>query len=102
MASQIAEPLHPDLAEKLKQVRAKRGFNANDWIEKKSQMFNDYMQKCGLKACLVNVSGGIDSSVTLALLKHAQKMANSPIQRVVGKLSNYDRIYSFPSGFDCI
>jgi hypothetical protein len=36
----------------------------------------------GLKACVVSVSGGVDSAVTLALCKHAQAMPNSPLQKV--------------------
>lgn len=36
----------------------------------------------GLKACVVSVSGGVDSAVTLALCKHAQSMPNSPIVKV--------------------
>jgi NH3-dependent NAD+ synthetase len=32
----------------------------------------------------VSISGGIDSSVTLALMKHAQQKKDSPLQRVIG------------------
>lgn len=41
-------------------------------------------RKAGLKACLVSVSGGVDSAVTLALMKHAQKRQGSPIEKVLG------------------
>ncbi len=41
------------------------------------------MKKCGLKACTVSLSGGVDSAVTLALMKHASKMEGSPIERVL-------------------
>ena len=34
--------------------------------------------------CSVSVSGGIDSAVTLGLMKHAMEMKDSPIKRVLG------------------
>lgn len=40
------------------------------------------MKKCGLKACVVSVSGGVDSAVTLGLMKYASEMKDSPIQKV--------------------
>lgn len=46
-------------------------------------MLNEYMSRCGLKACVVSLSGGVDSACTLALLKHAQRTEGSPIERVV-------------------
>lgn len=45
-------------------------------------MFNTYMCECGLKACVVSVSGGIDSAVTMALMSHAKRQENSPIEKV--------------------
>lgn len=73
-----------DFQELLERLRAKRAFKVEDWIEKKCEMFNDYMRKCGLKACVVSVSGGVDSTCTLALVLHAQKQQNSPIQKILG------------------
>lgn len=78
------EKLIPELVEKLHEVRKARNFNAREWSDQKADMFNDYMRKAGLTACLVSVSGGVDSSVTLALMVHAQKRPNSPIKRVIG------------------
>lgn len=40
------------------------------------------MRQCGLKACVVSVSGGIDSAVTFALMSHAKKQEGSPIEKV--------------------
>lgn len=84
MNKPAAETLHPDLVRKLGEVRAKRNFNAKEWVAQKSEMFNNYMRKAGLKACLVSVSGGVDSAVTLALMTHAKEQKDSPIQRVLG------------------
>jgi hypothetical protein len=41
------------------------------------------MRKCGLSACVVNLSGGVDSAVTLGLMHRAATMEGSPIKRVV-------------------
>jgi NAD+ synthase (glutamine-hydrolysing) len=41
------------------------------------------MTKSGLSAAVVSLSGGIDSSATLGLLKRAQKEPNSPIKKVL-------------------
>lgn len=76
--------LHADLLKKLSEYRAKRAFNPEEWSNQKCQKLNDYMKKWGLKACTVSVSGGVDSAVTAALCRHAQKMEGSPIQRIVG------------------
>lgn len=76
--------LHDDLKAKLAAYRTTRAFNAEEWANKKCQMFNDYMKKCGLKACCVSLSGGVDSAVTLAMMMHASKMEGSPIQKVLG------------------
>lgn len=73
-----------DLKAKLEAYRATRHFDAKAWADQKCRMFNEYMNKCGLKACLVSLSGGVDSAVTLAMMKHAAKMEGSPIERVVG------------------
>jgi len=72
------------LHQKLLEYRARRGFNAAEWISKKADMLNEYMSKCKLKACVVNMSGGIDSSVTLALCKVAAGKPGSPIQKLLG------------------
>ena len=76
-------PLCPTLKAQLTKIRTKRNFNAEEWIEKKCTMLNDYFRKCGLKGIVLNCSGGIDSSVTVALCRHAQQMPNSPIQKIL-------------------
>lgn len=76
--------LNSQLTQALEKFRAARNFVVAEWVDKKCQMLNEYMRKCGLENCVVSVSGGVDSAVTLALLKHAEKMKGSPIKRVVG------------------
>ena len=73
----------PSLREKLLELRAKRNFEPQEWIEKKCGMLNEYMKKSGLSGCVVNVSGGIDSACVLALCAYAQKQDGSPIKKIV-------------------
>jgi NAD+ synthase (glutamine-hydrolysing) len=76
--------LHPELQKKLDAYRKKRGFNAKKWVKEKCQKFNEYLKKSGLKAAVVSVSGGVDSAVTLALMKYAKDMKGSPLERILG------------------
>jgi NAD+ synthase (glutamine-hydrolysing) len=80
----VVPELNSNLKQQLEKVRARRNFNRDEWIDKKTDMFNDYMRKCGLKACVINLSGGVDSAATLGLMIAASKKPNSPIQKVLG------------------
>jgi NH3-dependent NAD+ synthetase len=48
-----------------------------------SAKFNEYMSKCGLTAAAINLSGGVDSAVSYAIMKHAASLPGSPIKRIV-------------------
>jgi len=72
-----------ELKSLLASVRAKRNFNAKKWIEEKCTKFNEYLKKCGLRGIVINLSGGIDSSVTAALCKYASKMEGSTIEKIL-------------------
>jgi len=76
--------LTPQLKEELAKFRAIRNFDAKDWVAKKIAMFNKYMSDCGLKACSISVSGGVDSAVTYGLMALAAKAEGSPIKRYLG------------------
>eukprot|EP00163_Fabomonas_tropica_P007008 TRINITY_DN1660_c0_g1_i3.p1 TRINITY_DN1660_c0_g1~~TRINITY_DN1660_c0_g1_i3.p1 ORF type:complete len:279 (+),score=68.21 TRINITY_DN1660_c0_g1_i3:113-838(+) len=80
----MAQEMHADLKAELAKVRGERAFDVKKWIDQKTDMFNDYLNKNGLKAACVSLSGGVDSAVTFALMLHASKKANSPLKRVVG------------------
>ena len=58
---QSDKSLNEQLINALKDIRANRNFNAKEYIEQKSNLLNQYMNKYGLKACVVAISGGIDS-----------------------------------------
>jgi NAD+ synthetase len=77
------EQLHSELVQKLNKFRINRGFNPALYIEAKIRLINSYMKNAGLKSCVIGVSGGIDSAVTLAILNLAAKEKNSPIIKIV-------------------
>ena len=67
----------------LQVYRYRRQFSATQYIQAKAGMLNDYMIRCKLKACVVAVSGGIDSAAVLALVKFASEMPDSPIEKIL-------------------
>lgn len=75
--------LSPLLLQKLQVLRQKRSFDEKQYIIKKCELLNSYMKKCKLSACVVAVSGGIDSAIVLALVNQASKMPNSPIKKII-------------------
>lgn len=75
--------LHPELEACLSQLREERRFACRSYIEAKAELLNSYCARTGIQACLVPVSGGIDSSVTLGLVRLAATRVHSPIQRTV-------------------
>lgn len=72
------------LAAKLEEIRKVRNLDPKSWVDKKCELLNNYMTKNGLKACVVNVSGGIDSALTILLCKAASEKPGSPIKKVKG------------------
>eukprot|EP00764_Aduncisulcus_paluster_P005363 gnl/Carplike_NY0171/1911_a2587_1045.p1 GENE.gnl/Carplike_NY0171/1911_a2587_1045~~gnl/Carplike_NY0171/1911_a2587_1045.p1 ORF type:complete len:317 (-),score=90.72 gnl/Carplike_NY0171/1911_a2587_1045:97-1047(-) len=76
--------LHPELKDMLMEYRKERSFNAKEWIDKKVEATNEYFALHGLSGACINVSGGIDSAVTLALLKKASMVPGSPLKKVLG------------------
>lgn len=80
---QSLKELHAELKDVLDKLRARRGFDVEKFVKAKSHILNNYLRKAKLKSCVVAVSGGIDSAVTLALVDYASKQAGSPIERIV-------------------
>lgn len=75
--------LNHELHDTLAVIRARRNFDPEAYAAAKAALLNDYMRHFGLKACVVAVSGGIDSAVVYALIARARATAGSPIERVV-------------------
>jgi len=79
-------PLHPELVALLAELRRRRGFVARRCVAAKVSLLNTYMAAAGLRACVVGVSGGVDSAVTLALACAAARAPGSPISRIVAAM----------------
>lgn len=77
------EPLTGGLQRELDNFRAKRGFNPEDYVNAKSVLINDYFRENGLDTAILGMSGGVDSAVVGALLKHAQTQDDSPIKDII-------------------
>lgn len=75
--------LCPELKNILENMRKERNFDVKDYIKQKKEILNNYMVSSGLNACVVAVSGGIDSAIVLGLVCEAAKASNSPIKRIM-------------------
>ncbi|KAL0487918.1 NAD+ synthase NadE [Acrasis kona] len=75
---------HEELKKVLAKDRERRAFDPQAWLDRKADTLNEYCRKNGLKACVISVSGGVDSAVTLAIADYARNREGSPIERVVG------------------
>lgn len=83
ISGRMATKMHPDLTAALDRLRARRNFSPEQWVREKIVKLNEYMHST-LKACVVNLSGGIDSAATFALISAAMKEPSSPIKRLLG------------------
>jgi len=77
------ENITTNIRKTLSLIRTMRGFNADEYITAKITLLNEYMSQCSLSACVVAVSGGIDSSAVLGLIAMASKIPNSPIKKII-------------------
>jgi NAD+ synthase (glutamine-hydrolysing) len=67
----------------LDEYRKKKSFDAESWVNKKCNLFNNYLLTNNLSGAVVSVSGGIDSAVTLALLKKTMELPNSNLKKIL-------------------
>lgn len=82
-AQQMTSPQLNDLLEKF---RNERGFDATNYLQKKSQLLNDYFSKSGLTGVVVGISGGVDSAVALGIIHYASIQPGSPIKKIIPAL----------------
>jgi len=68
----------------LQELRLKRRFSVETYLPKKLEAINQFFTTENLDACVLGLSGGIDSAVVLALLIAASKQPNSPIKKILG------------------
>jgi len=66
----------------LNKYRNERDFQPELWIYDKCIKFNDYLKKHNLSGAVLSISGGIDSAVTLALLKYTKCLENSNLKKI--------------------
>lgn len=78
--------LCPQLVEVLGNFRQTRCFDVDDYIEIKTNTLNTYMKDAGLKACVVAVSGGVDSAAVLGIIHAASLLPNSSIKKITALL----------------
>lgn len=78
--------MNTQLQSALEKYRHGRRFDPARYIEAKSALLNAYLAQSGIRACVVGVSGGVDSAVTLAIIAHASRQSGSPIRRVLAAL----------------
>jgi NAD+ synthase (glutamine-hydrolysing) len=74
---------HSQLTELIQQYRVMKHFQPQEYIDKKISLLHQYMDKFGLKSCVVAVSGGIDSSLVLSLVHLASQQPHSPIEKII-------------------
>ena len=61
-------PVGGEIQKALEAYRARRGFNAEDYVERKVARINEFLTENSLDSAVVAVSGGIDSAVVAHLL----------------------------------
>ena len=62
--------------------RDKRNFKTEEWVKDKCEKFNQYLAENNLTGAVLSVSGGVDSAVTLALLKYTKELENSNLKKI--------------------
>lgn len=66
----------------LESYRKSRGFDVEDYLEKKTKLIIDFLNRSGIDACVIAQSGGIDSALVLYLLHHVMQQPNSPLKKI--------------------
>jgi NAD+ synthetase len=83
---QPTNALLPELRRALQVLRQRRGFSVARYIEAKVIVLNEYLRRSSLDACVIGVSGGVDSAVVLGLAARAKAQLDSPIKRIVAAM----------------
>lgn len=75
--------IHQEIINLIQRYRLIKNFDAQQYAQQKAKILNQYMKKFNLKACVVAVSGGIDSALVLGIIHLAAQQKESPIQKIV-------------------
>jgi NAD+ synthetase len=79
----MLETLTLELKQALELLRARRQFGAAAYIQAKTALLIEYMKQSQLSACVVGISGGVDSAVTLGLLRKIMDEPHSPLKKIM-------------------
>lgn len=63
--------------------RNQKAFDPELWVHSKCIILDKYLKTHGISGAVVSVSGGVDSAVTLALLKRTMELPNSHLKKVI-------------------
>lgn len=67
----------------LASYRRQTAFDPEEWVHSKCIILDKYLETHNISGAVVSVSGGVDSAVTLALLKRTLDLPNSHLKKVV-------------------
>lgn len=80
----MKETMNKSIQQMLDTLRAKRGFDTESYLNAKVVAINEFFSSESLDSVVIGLSGGVDSSVALALFIEAARQKGSPIRKVVG------------------
>ncbi len=78
--------LDEGLAALLREHRARRRFEPERYVAAKTRLLDEYLRRSGIRACVIGISGGIDSAVALGLLAATARRHGSALHRIVPAL----------------
>ena len=64
-------------------MRQRRQFDVASYLKAKTTLLSRYFSDENIEVCLVGVSGGIDSAVTLGILRHLIEHSPTPLSKVI-------------------
>lgn len=67
----------------LSKLQRKRNFEVESYLQKKIELINQFFRDQHLDSAVVGLSGGIDSAVSIMLLKRAAAESSSPIRKIL-------------------
>jgi NAD+ synthetase len=70
------------LSTKLTELRKKRGFDLQDYLDKKLERLRAFFEQTGLNAAVVGLSGGVDSALVASLLLKLALEEDSPLKKI--------------------
>lgn len=77
------QELTPQLSSQLDMYRKARAFSPSFYLEAKLRLLRRYFKETHLSAAVIGVSGGIDSALTLAILKRLQDSPQSCLKKII-------------------